>query len=428
MIQAIKINLYDHTLGFLAEDNGRYVFKYDKEFQKTGLQPAPLYMQTKRATHSFPELNDTSFSGLPGLISDSIPDYYGTQVIQKYYSSIDVDPLSITPLDKLAYIGNRGFGALRFAPPRELTSESPDPNIDLFTLWDESRKVLKDDGPTKDISWVYSYGGTAGGARAKAAILFDKKSGLFSVREEATRNGYSHWLLKFDGLAKDDKGRPQPYERMEYIYSLLATDAGIDVPEATYVEEPSGMFHFLVKRFDRSVDNKTLETHRLHVQTISALLHNDHNDQQSLDYADVLAAIKRITGSAGETLRAYRRMVFNVLAHNYDDHSKNLSLNMSETGVWSLSPAYDNVYTNNKGWFQSGHQITINQKSKSIAKADVLTVADRSDISNSKAQTIIDEVQSALTGWEGYARQYGLYDRFPDYAKEVRAGLDSVQF
>jgi serine/threonine-protein kinase HipA len=428
LTQAIKIYLYEHTLGFLAQDNGKYVFKYDEEFQKTGMQPAPLYMDTKRATHSFPLLNDTSFAGLPGLISDSIPDYYGTQVIQKYYSSIGADPLSITPLDKLAYIGERGFGALRFAPAQNLTSGVRDPNIELFTLWDESRKVLSNDGPSKEISWVYSFGGTAGGARAKADILFNRESGLFSIREEATRNGYSHWLLKFDGLAKEDKGQPQPYERMEYIYSLLASDAGIDVPETSYVEESSGMFHFLVKRFDRSVDAKTQETTRRHVQTISALLHNDHNNQQSLDYVDVLTTIKRLTGSAGETLRAYRQMIFNVLAHNYDDHSKNLSLMMDTNGAWSLSPTYDNVYTNSKGWFENGHQITANQKSKLITKADVLAVADRLDISGSKARTIITDVQSALIGWDDYAKKYGLTDRFPDYVKEVQAGLGRVQF
>ncbi len=428
MTQAIKIYLYEYTLGFLAEDNGKYVFKYDEEFQKSGIQPAPLYMDTKRATHSFPGLNNTSFAGLPGLISDSIPDYYGTQVIQKYYSSIGADPLSITPLDKLAYIGERGFGALRFAPAKDLTGGVGDSNIELFTLWDESRRVLSNEGPSKEISWVYSFGGTAGGARAKAAILFNKENGQFSIHEEATKNGYSHWLLKFDGLAKEDKGQPQPYERMEYIYSLLASDAGIDVPETSYVEEPSGMFHYLVKRFDRDVNAKTQETIRKHVQTISALLHNDHNNQQSLDYVDVLTAIKRITGSAGETLRAYRQMIFNVLAHNYDDHSKNLSLMMDTNGAWSLCPTYDNVYTNSKGWFENGHQITVNQKSKHISKADVLVVADRLDISGSKARSIITDVQSALLGWEGYAQSYGLADSFPDYVKDVRAGLDRVQF
>ena len=303
-------------------------------------------MDTERESYSFPELNNTSFAGLPGLINDSIPDHYGTQVIQKYYSSIGADPLAITPLDKLAYIGERGFGALRFAPAQSLSSAIADPNIELFALWDESRKVLNDDGPSKEISWVYSFGGTAGGARAKAAILFNPETEQFSIREEAIKQGYSHWLLKFDGLAKDDKGQPQPYERMEYVYSLLAGDAGLDVPETSFVEERSGMFHYLVKRFDRTVDSKTQTTERHHVQTISALLHNDHNNQQSLDYVDVLSAIKRITGSAGETLKAYRQMIFNVLAHNYDDHSKNLSLTMAANGSWSLSKTYDNVYTN----------------------------------------------------------------------------------
>lgn len=428
MIKAIRASLYGHTLGFLAEDNGQYVFKYEKDFQKLGMQPAPIYMDTKRASHRFPELKGTSFDGLPGLISDSIPDYYGTQVIRKYFSSIGVDPNSITALDKLAYIGERGFGALVFAPAKDVQRNAADPNIELFTLWDESRKVLKDGGPSEEISWVYSFGGTAGGARAKAAVLFDKEYGLFSIREDSIRQGYSHWLLKFDGISKDDNGRPMPYERMEYIYSLLAVDAGIVVPETSYVEEPSGMFHFLVKRFDRHVDEDAQETRKLHVQTMSALLHNDHNDQRSLDYIDVLSAIKQITGSAGETLQAYRRMVFNILSHNYDDHSKNISLTMDTGGVWSLSPAYDNVYTNDKNWFQNGHQITVNQKSKLITKADVLLVAQRLDISKTKAQAVICDVRDAMAGWEKYAHQVELDARFPDYVKEVRAGLDSVHF
>ncbi len=427
MTQAIKIYLFDHTLGFIAQDNRRYVFKYDDDFRKTGLQPAPLTMDTKRSTYSFPQLNNTSFAGLPGLVNDSIPDHYGTQVIQKYYSAIGADPLAITPLDKLAYIGERGFGALRFAPAQDLSREAADPNIALFTLWDESRKVLDNDGPSSDISWVYSFGGTAGGARAKAAILYNKETGLFSIRDEAIKDGYDHWLLKFDGLAKDDKGQPQPYERMEFIYSLLARDAGLDVPETDFVEEPSGMFHYLVKRFDRTVDSKSLKTARKHVQTISALLHNDHNDQQSLDYVDVLTAIKRVTGSAGETLRAYRQMIFNVLAHNYDDHSKNLSLIMNTDGAWTLAPTYDNVYTNSRGWFANGHQITINNKSKSITRADALAVAERVDISASRANPIIEEVQDALVSWESYAQQFGLSDQFPDYVKQVRTGLDRVR-
>lgn len=413
-------------MGFLAEDSGQYVFKYDADFQNLGIQPSPVYLDTKRGTHRFPELKGTSFDGLPGLISDSIPDHYGTQVIRRYFSSIGVDPRSITALDKLAYIGERGFGAVTFTPAKDVQHGVADPNIELFTLWDESRKVLKDSGPSNEISWVYSFGGTAGGARAKAAILFDREQQQFSIREDSVKEGYGHWLLKFDGLAKGDQGRPMPYERMEYVYSLLAADAGIVVPETTFVEEPSGMFHFLVKRFDRYVDKSVQETRKRHVQTISALLHNDHNDQRSLDYIDVLGAIKRVTGSAGETLQGYRRMVFNIVSHNYDDHSKNISLTMDENGIWVLSPAYDNVYTNDRGWFRNGHQITVNQKSTMITEADVLHVAQQLDISKPKALKVIDDVRGALTGWEKYARQVELDSRFPDYVREVRAGLDSV--
>jgi serine/threonine-protein kinase HipA len=259
--------------------------------------------------------------------------------------------------------------------------------------------------------------------------MFNKATGEFSIHEEkAIRQGFGHWLLKFDGLSKDDNGRPMPYERMEYVYSLLAKDAGLVTPETTFIEEPSGMFHFLSKRFDRSVDKKTRKVRKLHLQTLSALLHHDHNDQQSLDYIDVLTAIKMITGSAGETLEGFRRMIFNILSHNHDDHSKNLVLTMDKKGTWSLSPAYDNVFTSEKGWFKNGHQITINQKPKHITREDVLYVADKVDISKKKASEIIDVVQNAIVGWEKYAEQYGLKKRFPTYVTQVRTGLDKVRF
>jgi serine/threonine-protein kinase HipA len=427
LIEAIKVTLYGHTLGYLAAHKGQYIFKYDQDFQALGIEPSPIKMPVSPATFSFSELRATSFEGLPGLIRDSIPDHYGTQVIKKYFSSIGVDPETITPLDKLAYIGKRGFGALTYTPAEELAQYPAQTELDLFTLWNESRKVLYDEISSKDISWVYSFGGSAGGARAKAAILFDPQSGAFSIDEkQAVKDRYSHWLLKFDGLSKDDNGRPMPYERMEYIYSLLARDAGIEMPETDYVEEPNGMFHFLTRRFDRRIDQKSGQVEKQHIQTISALLHHDHDDQQSLDYTDVLTTIKMITGSASETLEGFRRMVFNILSHNHDDHSKNFSLSMNTRGIWSLAPAYDLVYTNEKGWFVNGHQITINQKSKAITKQDVLYVAERADISFKKALKVIDQVQTALKGWESYAEQFGLLDRFPDYVTQVRAGLNKV--
>lgn len=362
------------------------------------------------------------------MIADALPDHYGTAVIRKYFLSKGQNPTTVGPLDMLAYIGTRAFGALEFYPHETLTT-TKDINIDIFKLWDESRKVLLPEDESElpeGMQLVYKFGSSAGGARAKAAILYNQESKEFKVQgeEQDLPQGFSPWLLKFDGLARDDDLTPKPYERMEYVYSLMAKAAGLELPKTDFYEEESGMFHFLVKRFDR-LGNAEESGGKRHMLTLSALGHFDHNDQQTLDYDTYLRYCQSLTRNVEQLRSGYRRMVFNVLSHNFDDHAKNFSFLMDFSGNWTLSPAYDNVYTSAKHqWFSNGHQLTIDGQALGITRKILLDVADRFDIA--QPSSIIDQVRDGVSGWQELAKDFGITDRFPEYVKAVSLGLKEV--
>jgi len=407
------------------------VFEYEHDFIKSAsFEPSPVMMPARKAPYYFSELIRSSFQGLPGLIADSLPDHYGTQVIEEYFASLGKDPQSIGPLDMLAYIGKRAFGALEYTPRVQEISQSEDISIGIFKLWDESRRVLlqesKDQLP-EGMELVYQFGSTAGGARAKAAVLFNQETREFRVegQKNGSDSGYFPWLLKFDGLSKESSGQPLPYERMEYVYSLMAKAAGIDVPESDYFEEPKGMFHFMVKRFDRTVNTMGNDRFgKVHMQTFSAIRHFDHNLQQVYDYDSFFKTCQAMTMDHTQIKEAFRRMVFNMLSHNYDDHTKNLAFLMDQDGGWSLSPSYDNVFTSKKGWFSKGHQMTIAGKALNITRQDLIRVIEPYGVRDGHG--IIEQVREAVHMWAELATEFEIKGRFSDYAKNVEKKLKEV--
>lgn len=433
MTVSLKVSLYDQTIGYIAQDpnGGRVAFEYDPEFIKVpDFEPSPVMMPTRKTPYYFPELIHSSYLGLPGLIADSLPDHYGTQVIKEYFETRGKTHQTIGPLDMLAYIGKRAFGALEYTPQVATTTAKEDINIGIFKLWDESRRVLlqEDKEPLPaGMELVYQFGSTAGGARAKAAILFNQTTREFRVegQKKGVSAGYFPWLLKFDGLSKESSGQPLPYERMEYVYSLMAKAAGLDVPESDYFEEPGGMFHFMVKRFDRTPAHPG-QNHfgKIHMQTYSAIRHFDHNLQQVHDYDSFFKTCQALTMDHTQTQEAFKRMVFNVLSHNYDDHTKNLAFLMGPDGKWKLSPSYDNVFTSRKGWFSHGHQMTIAGKALNISRADLIKVIEPYGVSDTTE--IIEWVREAVSLWPQLAKEYEIKARFPDYAESVERKLTEV--
>jgi len=430
---SLKVSLYDQIIGYIAQDpnGGRIVFEYDPGFIKSpDFEPSPVIMPTRKAPYYFPELIHSSYQGLPGLIADSLPDHYGTQVIKEYFESSGKAHQTIGPLDMLAYIGKRAFGALEYTPQVTQITPKEDVSIGIFKLWDESRRVLlqEDKEPLPEgMELVYQFGSTAGGARAKAAILFNQNTREFRVegQKNGTRTGYFPWLLKFDGLSKESSGKPLPYERMEYVYSLMAKAAGLDVPESDYFEESDGMFHFMVKRFDRTPDHQGNDRFgKVHMQTYSAIRHFDHNLQQVHDYDGFFKTCQAMTMDHTQIREAFRRMVFNVLSHNYDDHTKNLAFLMDPEGKWRLSPSYDNVFTSRKGWFSQGHQMTIAGKALDIGHDDLIKVIEPYSVSDTTG--IIEQVRDAVSLWPQLAKEFEIRARFPDYAESVEKKLIEV--
>jgi len=433
LISVLKVNLYGHVIGYIGKDpNGdKMVFEYDPEFIKApDFEPSPVVMPTRKVPYYFPELIHSSFRGLPGLIADSLPDHYGTQVIKEYFESLGIDHQTIGPLDMLGYIGKRAFGALEYTPQVQQISQTEDIGIGIFKLWDESRRVLlKEDKQqfSRGVELVYQFGSTAGGARVKAAVLFNQKTREFRVegQKKGAGSGYFPWLLKFDGLSKESSGQPLPYGRMEYVYSLMAKAAGLDVPESSYCEEPSGLFHFMVKRFDRKLDTNGKDRYeKVHMQTFSAIRHFDHNLQQVHDYDSFFKTCQAMTRDHTQIQEAFRRMVFNTLSHNYDDHTKNLAFLMDQDGQWCISPAYDNVFTSKKGWSSQGHQMTIAGKALDINRDDLIKMIEPYGVSD--VYEIIEQVREAVSLWPILAQEFEIKARFPDYAEMVGKKLKQV--
>jgi serine/threonine-protein kinase HipA len=308
-------------------------------------------------------------------------------------------------------------------------------NIEIFELWNQSREILKAQtgaDTSQPVDLVYQFGSTAGGARPKATVLYNEKTTDFMIQsKESIQKGFFPWLIKFDGFSgkTDTDKTPQPYERMEYIYSLMANDAGIEVPKTSYFEENGGLFHFLVKRFDRDLEPEynspnIFKIKKYHLQTLSALLHNDHNNQRSLDYDIALRYCLAITCDQSQVVEAYRRMVFNVLSHNRDDHSKNHSYIMNSNGQWSLSPSYDNVFCSPEAtWFSKGHQITVNGKATDISFKDLEEIAKKHNVDSYR--DLIDQVADAVSGWRNYAKKY--LPGFDDYTNYVENRLKNVR-
>ena len=421
--QPITVSLYGETVGYLAvEGAGKISFEYEPSFVNSGLQISPKHLPLENRIFSFPELSRTpGFEGLPGVFADSLPDSYGSKVIEEFFKKRGILPTDITPFARLLYVGRRGMGALEYEPEEDLKLKSGE-DYDIATLWQKSRNVIE--GRVEDdTDGIFRYGGSAGGARAKAVILFNPDTREFKTPGKTfgtiadVKDGFSNWVLKFDGIIpeKPELDEPQAWERIEYIYNIMAKRADIDVPPVDFVEE-NGRFHFLVKRFDRD------EGRRIHMHTLGGLLHKTHHDQQAVDYSVFFATLQNLTQDAVEMREAFRRMVFNVLAQNLDDHVKNISFLMAEDGAWRLSPAYDLVWCSLKHpTFARGHQMTVAGRALEITGTVMKDLAKQYSIT--KPNEIIEEVIEVLSGFEDLAKKYGVKELFIDKYNQVSQAL-----
>ncbi len=402
-------------------DDGRVAaFQYDQDFLSSGIEVSPLAMPLRIAPYTFPALNPESFHGLPGLLSDSLPDRYGHALIDAWLAGQGRTPASFNSVERLCYIGRRGMGALEFAPSRG-PSPSRTHNLQVAELVTLATEVLSRreelvaslaEGRQKQAMLdILSVGASAGGARAKAVIAWNPTTNVVrSGQLDDLGQGFEHWLLKFDGVAnnrdKDMIADPQGYGVVEYAYSLMAQDAGIVMSDCRLLEENSRR-HFMTRRFDRTGDGS-----KLHMQSLGALAHFDFNEPGAHSYEQAFLAMRRQGLPILAVEQMFRRMVFNVVGRNQDDHVKNIAFLMDRSGNWQLAPAFDVVYSYRPSspWTDQ-HQMTMNGKRDNFTLADFRACGRTASLPRGRADRIVEEVRAVVSEWDTYASRVRVDDQ-----------------
>lgn len=414
-----EVKLWGEQVGAVLWDEAasNASFEYSPDFVAKGLELSPLLMPLPvrsrgQRIFTFPTINPETFHGLPGLLADSLPDKYGTTLIDAWLSQNGRSPGSVNPVERLCYIGKRGMGALEFEPALGNSADAST-KLEIDGLVEMAKKILlnREDfatniepGTDKGLQDIIKVGTSAGGARAKAIIAFNPDTNEVRSGQVSAPEGFSHWLLKFDGIDSDILSTPQGYGRIEYAYYKMVLGCGIQMEESRLYEE-NGRAHFMTKRFDRIGSNE-----KLHVQTLCAMTHYDYKQPGLYSYEQAFQTMRDLRLSYDAAEQMYRRMVFNVMARNCDDHTKNISFIMDKAGQWSLAPAYDMSHAFNPGslWVNA-HNITLNGKRDNFNKEDLLLVAKNMNIKRPKE--IIQNVCDVVTHWPDYAQDCGVKDQ-----------------
>ena len=417
-----EIRLWGTVIGAVSLDdqNRTADFEYNPSFVQSGIQLSPVVMPLKKGIYRFPELPYETYHGLPGLVSDSLPDKFGNSIIDVWLSKQGRLPESFNAVERLCYTGKRGMGALEYYPV--IASENIDEKINVSELVELASMVLRNrkslnivlDECNKAemntaLSQIISVGTSAGGARAKAVIAWNPETN--EVRSGQTENskGFEHWLIKFSGVAgnkdKEDEDR-EDFGIIEYTYYLMAKEAGINMSECRILDDGKNS-HFMTKRFDR--DDKG---NKFHMQTLCAMAHMDFNQAGVYSYEQFFSVMNKIGMHHLDSVEAFKRMVFNIYAFNCDDHTKNISFLMDKQGQWKLSPAYDVSFAYNpNGLWTSSHQMTVNGKRKNFTELDFENCAKFGNLSHREVKNAIADVKAAVSNWKIIAKNTGVSQR-----------------
>lgn len=412
-----EAKLWGTTVGYLANDEENNVyFTYDPSFIARGIEISPIVLPLRKEPYSFPRLTSETFRTLPGLFADSLPDKFGRKVINEYLISIGRDKNSLTPIEELLYIGKRGMGALEYYPHLDGTLDEST-EIRIEDIASAAKDVLKrrneaeinpEIGRLRDLIKI---GSSAGGAKAKAIIAYNEKTGAYRSGQIDAGEGFSYWIVKFDKLDKEEKDSffDSYQTREEFAYYLMARSAGINMTECRLLKEGND-YHFMTKRFDRYVDEKGV-LRKLHMGTACGLAHIDYADKHNFSYGTLFSILERLGCPFEDRYELFRRMVFNVMASNYDDHSKNFSFLMDREGKWRLSPAYDLTYANDPNSnYINNHQCLVNGKFEGIGTDDLLKVGTDAGLNKRKMEVIIAAVKDAVRNWPSFAEQAEIPD------------------
>ena len=427
-----EIKIWGLNVGAVIWDKERNlaIMEFEESFVDRNIDLAPITMPIEKLKQgdrifSFPHLNEVTFNKLPGLLADSLPDTFGNKLINIWLTQNGRSPHDFTPVERLCYVGTRGMGALGFEPSlQNVTTDTEE--IQLNELVEVAKKIMAQKqaldtsfkfDKTKALQQIIKIGTSAGGMRPKAIIAINNSDGKIISGYFNAPQGYDHWILKFDGVQDDIFNKPQGYGIIEYVYYLLAGKAGLIMSECKLLNE-EGRSHFMTKRFDRANGNK------IHMQTLNGMAHYDFNNIGSTSYEQLFQIMRKLKLGHDEIEQMYRRLVFNVVARNQDDHTKNTTFLLERNGSWKLSPAYDITYSFSPdvGKNTNKHQMSINGKREEINREDLMQIARHINIK--KPGRIIEDIIESVSNWQLLAKEYGLEQgRINKIEKNLRLNL-----
>lgn len=412
-----EVKLWGKTIGAVGWDKtvGRGNFEYDPAFVGSGIEVAPLTMPLSRQIYTFPALPAETFHGLAGLLADSLPDDFGNALINAWLAREGRTPESFDPVERLCYTGSRGMGALEYTPtlgPISKTSNQLDVEAlvklasEILTKRNQLEGSFAAPGRESALTEILQVGTSAGGARAKAIIAWNPKTDEVRSGQVKADKGFSYWLLKFDGVSGNkDKELEDPagYGLIEYAYYKMATEAGIKMMECRLLKE-NGRSHFMTKRFDRSDSGQ-----KIHMQSFGAIEHYDFKKAGAFSYEQAFQTIRKLGLSMDDIEEQFRRMAFNIISRNQDDHVKNIAFLMNRSGNWSLSPAFDMTYSYNpSGAWTGSHQMSMNGKRDLFDLKDFQSCAKLVSMKRGRAEDILHQVQTAVLQWPQVAKEAGI--------------------
>lgn len=413
MNDTAEVYLWGTRIGIMHQDMSKSysTFEYDADFVKSGIEVSPLRMPLSKNIYEFPALMGEPFHGMPGLVADSLPDKFGNAVIEHWLMSLGKSIADFSAIDRLCYTGKRGMGALEYVPTSaEIKDIDEDINVREMVKFasevlSNREKVSLKANNSLAYSQLVQVGSSAGGARAKALIAWNEETNIVRSGQMQLGPGYEYWLMKFDNVSKNgDHGLEDKteYTLIEYAYYLMATACGVTMNECR-IYESDGDHHFMTKRFDRENGKK------LHMQSLGAMAHISYQLPGLCSYEAAAFYMKEIGISYKEIEQFYRRMVFNCLAVNQDDHVKNISFIMDRSGKWKLAPAYDITFSYDSAnkWLRA-HQMTVNGKTTGISVGDLIEAGTKMEIKKKRCMDIIDEISRTVSSFEKYAEQAGV--------------------
>ncbi len=398
MSMEVEAFIFGKKIGTILLKDGIVYFEYDKEFKTSNLEISPLKLPLS-LNGVYTNNEDRYFEGLAGVFHDTLPDKFGTKVIERYFESKNIPPHELTVIQKLMFVGDKSIGAITYKPvAHKIEEEKNNELIELQNFYENAKKIISGDAieVVDEMLNFMDSAASAGGARAKAIIGYNcKTQELISGVKRELKKDFDHYLIKFD-IQKND-GRSSDYTKLEYIYMNMAKEVGIDVPKIELLTH-GNLAHYLIKRFDR------VNSEALHLHSVAGLTHTNFNIPMHYSYDELLRLTRYLTGSQQDVNEQFKRMIFNIVGRNQDDHAKNFAFMMNKNGIWNLSPAFDITYSNGTGYTKN-HQLSLNGKTNDFTLNDILQLAKKHSIKENIAKEYLEQIVEVFSKFKKKAKE-----------------------